>query len=201
MIIAYTSYDNLARVLAMVMLRWVHEYGNQDEIQRILHPPRDTRARGIHDALHNNRNPLIFFGHGHDTLHGPVGQDESIIFGPQNSHVLANRLLVGICCHSCSKEMERLAQTHGATILGFRGELYVPYTFPAYEWFQRCILGALHLVETRQPVASALKALQTEFRRMARDLQTTLNAEREANRFLENAKQACVVGNPNWPLT
>jgi hypothetical protein len=201
MIIAYTSYDNLARVLAMAMLRWTHEDSGQVRIHEILHPPQHAAGRRIHQALLGNQHPLIFFGHGHDSLRGPVGHDKSLIFEQSNSQVLASRLLVGICCYSCSEPMQQLAQTHGATILGFRGQLYVPYTYPAYEWFQNCILAALHmLLVIGAPAGSALKTLQTEFRRMARDLPSYLNTETEANRFLENAKQACLIGDPDWHL-
>jgi hypothetical protein len=201
MIIAYTSYDNLTRVLAMAMLRWTHEDSDQVRIHQILHPPQHSGGRRIHEALLDNAHPLIFFGHGHETLHGPVGHDKSLIFEQNNSDVLANRLIVGICCHSCSKKMEELALQHGATILGFDGNLYVPYTYPAYEWFQSCILTALrYLLEVRAPASVALMQLKTEFRNKAQDLLKFGNADREATGFVGNAKQARLIGNENWRL-
>src|SRR5947209_8611213 len=111
MIIVYTSFDCVARVLGGAAMRWIAEFP-QHLSPRVLLPPRDSSADGVHKALYDNQLPLIFWGHGTTKPAGLIGHDRKPAFGDGYHQLLANRLLIGVCCHSCD-DLAALARAQG----------------------------------------------------------------------------------------
>jgi hypothetical protein len=197
MIIAYTSFDCVARVLGGAAIIWSEEI--EHLAPRWLRPPRDSVSGCVCAALKDNSDPLVFWGHG--TAKGLVGQDREH-FPCDGSHdLLANRLIIGVCCHSCDDLAER-AKARQGTVLGFHGQLAVPFWDPYRFLVQDCLLSGIRALGEGASVAVAKKKWRTAFRTVARGLHTTMQMPDMINAadFNANYKAADFVGDENRRL-
>jgi len=166
-IVAYTDYDCISRVLAGAARMFV-----QKAVKHVTHelPPKKSLAASIGDVLKQNPAPLLFFGHGQVLPPGLIGQDRKPAISGQHAQFVANRFVVGVSCYSY-EVLSALAPARPVAALAFKGRLAVPLLDPYRGCLQACILEGLQSLLNRDPVGAARIKMKAAFQKVAWHLQ------------------------------
>lgn len=166
MIIIYTDYDDVARLLAECATNFTRAAGRQ--VTALLAPPADSQSQGVHNALAAHREEaVIFFGHGEPA--GPVAQDKLLLFQGLNDQLLRGRLVFAICCYSI-QWLEQTATGLGLTALGFSGLLFVPLHPPYSHLLQQSITAGIEPLLSGSNVGAIGGALRDALEAVAQKL-------------------------------
>lgn len=167
MIVAYTDYDCISRVLAGAAREFVRKAAKY-----VTHecPPKKSLAASIGDILKQNPAPLLFFGHGQVIPPGLIGQDRKPAISDQHAQFVANRFVVGVSCYSY-EVLAALAPARQVAALAFKGRLAVPLLDPYRNYLQASILEGLQSLLDREPVKVARIKMKAAFQKVAWHLQ------------------------------
>jgi hypothetical protein len=153
-------------------------------------------------------DPLFFFGHGLKPPSGPLGQDKVPAIDHTCGHLLKDRLVCAICCHS-APALAHCASQHrvAVTVLGFKTALRVmagedeECLAPYDAYISDCVLAGLEELLAGRPAEAARKRMQDEFFRVAAELGRGLTFSPEEmpfilayDAFVENADAIDLVG-------
>ncbi len=165
MIILYTEYDRVTSVLATYARRLNAEIGAN--MSDLLEPPTTADARHAEGILAGNPAPLFFFGHG--THVGLIAQDGVVIDFNKDPHLLSKRLVCATCCQS-AVALAKDAARHGATVVGYSGNVWVSLVPPYSQMLEDCLLAGPRALIAGESAVEAGKRTRNELNRLARKL-------------------------------
>lgn len=169
MIIAFTDYDNdeVTTHLAAYAQVFIHEAGSL--VSEVLAPPTDSFSSNIQTVLTNSQADLFFFGHGEEHPPSLLGQDRLSALDSNYSHLLRDRLICAVCCHSIAA-LSNAVTNYNATVLGYDGELGLIFKEPYSSMIRDCILAGPRELIHGGTAGAAYKAIQQKFSDLAREL-------------------------------
>lgn len=136
MIIIYTEYDEVTGILAGYARQFGSELGAK--VSKLLAAPDTADAEQAQAELASNSAPFFFFGHGMRS--GLIAQNGAIIDFSGQPHLLARRLVCATCCYSTVALAAAVAE-HGATVVGYDGEVAIFLTPPYSTLLEDCLLA------------------------------------------------------------
>lgn len=165
MIILYTEYDAVTRVLATYARQLNSELGAK--VSKLLAPPDTADVGHVRAELAINPAPLFFFGHG--TRTGLLSQDaEKIDFnGP--THLLSRRVVCATCCHAITALADASAE-HEATVFGYDGYLAVFLNPPYSRLMEDCLLAGPRALAAGESAAEASRRTSRKLEMLAQQL-------------------------------
>jgi hypothetical protein len=173
MIVVSTAHDPTSNILdryAQTLVRRVNA-----KVPHYLGPPNGSIASAIRTILTQRRGePLFFFGHGTDTPPSLIAQDLLPFIDLSSCHLLENRLVCATCCHALNG-IGSEAKRHRATILGYRGEFYVPLTEISAASMEDCALTGASTILGGGDTTVATQKAASAFRNLAQDLYAHLD--------------------------
>jgi hypothetical protein len=165
MIILYTDYDPVTSVLASYARRLNEEVGAK--VSKLLAPPDGADTQHAEAELADNPAPFFFFGHGNRS--GLIAQDHATIDFNKTPHLLSDRLVCATCCQS-TVALAAAAANHGATIVGYSGDLAVFLNPPYSHLMEDCLLSGPRALVSGKSAAEAGRHTRSELERLAQHL-------------------------------
>jgi hypothetical protein len=197
--IVWTDYDLITGVLARYAQTLVAEALGRF---LVLRPPANSQSDNVQQTLsQDGAAPLFFFGHGSFTPPEWYGQDLLPIVSNGTYHLLQDRLVYAICCHSING-IGQFATNFGITIVGYRGELCVFYEQPYEDLMQDCALAGPRALLNGASVQVAQDVSKEKYRKLAAELTATQDMNDQVIAlFVEmNANAVELVGAPDRTL-
>jgi hypothetical protein len=205
MIVVYTDYDYVAKVLGSYARKFVADAVTYGRVVTHNLGPRASNGASVRGVLARaGKLSLFFFGHGDEPPPCLWAQDQVPFIDASNAHHLTNRLVFANCCYSLDG-IAALTQAHLVTILGYWGELAVidrPNTrYPSL--FEECYLAGPRTLLAGGTVIEARDATVQSFKQMARKMRKTNNVTDYVMSLVlldPNAAAHNYLGNPTLTL-
>ena len=155
MLVIFTNYDQVSAVLKDCAVQLVKR-GN-GKITAKLGPPHSDSERVQKTLMATENVTLFYFGHGELPPRGLVAQDMKPGIHVKNLNLLKNRLVFATSCYS-AQSLAAASKKHGATIIGYRGEMMVSFRNNDRKLQKQCILAAAMSLLAGNDAATAIKA-------------------------------------------
>lgn len=167
MLVIFTNYDQVSAVLQDCALQLVKEVNGSLTVK--LGPPHSD-SRGVQETLRESKNvALFYFGHGELPPKGLVAQDMKPGIHSKNLDLLKNRLVFATSCYS-AQSLAAASKRHGATVIGYRGEMMVSFRGKDRKLQKKCILAAAMSLLAGNDAATAVKAAMNAYSDAAQKL-------------------------------
>jgi hypothetical protein len=160
MLVIFTNYDQVSAVLKDCALQLVRKGNGRRTVK--LGPPHSD-SKGVQKTLMASQSvTLFYFGHGELPPRGLVAQDMKPGIHSKNLDLLKNRLVCATSCYS-AQSLAAASKRHGATVIGYRGEMMVSFRDNDRKLQKRCILAAAMSLLAGNDAATAIKAAINAF--------------------------------------
>jgi hypothetical protein len=167
MLVIFTDYDQVSKVLKACALQLVRTANGHIKVK--LGPPV-SRAAAVCQTLTEEKNiALFYFGHGELPPKGLIAQDQISAVHAKNLALLKNRLVFAASCYS-AQSLAGAAKKHGATVIGYQGELKVSFRRQDRKLQTECVLSAALALLSGADAATAARAAVSAFDRAASTL-------------------------------
>jgi hypothetical protein len=163
-LIIFTGYDRVSKILMACALALAKKAARR--VKTELGPPSSSAEVIQRTLAREPDSPLFFFGHGELSPKGLVGQDQTSAVHARNLNLLRNRLVVATSCYS-AQSLAGAAQEHGATVIGYEGELWISLRSKDRLPQKRCVLAAAMAMLGGANASSAQTRAVDEFQKAA----------------------------------
>jgi len=195
MLVIFTDYDRVSKILKTCAVRLV---GKADSRVRAKLGPPLSKAAAVRQALTKDKGvAFFFFGHGELPPRGLIAQDQVSAVHSKNLALLKDRLVLAASCYS-AQSLAGAAKRHGATVIGYYGELRVSYRPGGRKHQAKCVLAAALSLLDGGDAVTASQAAVAEFYKVA----ATLIEGNAADRVVAcGSRFAAMQGSSAWPRT
>jgi hypothetical protein len=155
MLVIFTGYDQVSEVLKDCALQLIKKANGRLTLK--LGPPDSDSKRVNQTLMARQKVTLFYFGHGELPPKGLVAQDMKPGIYARNLGLLKNRLVFATSCYS-AQSLAAAAEKHGATVIGYRGQMMVSFRVKDRRLQKTCILAAALSLLAGKDAATAMKA-------------------------------------------
>jgi hypothetical protein len=164
MLVIFTRYDQVSEVLKDCALQLIKKANGRVTLK--LGPPYSDSTRVIQTLKEQQEVALFYFGHGELPPNGLVAQDlKPGVYG-RNLRLLKNRLVFASSCYS-AQSLAAAAERHGATVIGYRGQMMVSFREKDRKLQKACVLAAALELLGGKDTATAIKAATDAYSKAA----------------------------------
>src|SRR5271156_3269109 len=155
MLVIFTGYDQVSEVLKDCALQLIKKANGRLTLK--LGPPYSDSTRVNQTLMAQRKVTLFYFGHGELPPKGLVAQDMKPGIYAKNLALLKNRLVFATSCYS-AQSLPAAAEKHGATVIGYRGQMMVSFREKDRKLQKACVLSAALSLLAGNDAATAIKA-------------------------------------------